>query len=241
MAHQIHDQSAARALRIRRRHAAARLATRRRTRQRHPQLHQKRQALARVRVGEARRAVDRRNRQSGHRIPQRPAAGTRPHGVLRLRNRRNGEGETPPGHRHHVEQRKGTAGRVPAPLLLPLHQLPRSRNDAGDRRRALSRDQKRTREGSDGHLLRRPQSAGPEEEAVDVGTDRLAETADGRRHSGRNSDEPRSEQGDPAVVRRAGEERAGRAPARTAGVHEPTQQSRLSALVGSNGRSVETC
>jgi hypothetical protein len=31
---------------------------------------------------------------------------------------------------HHLQQREGTAGRVPAPLLLPLHPLSRSRHDA---------------------------------------------------------------------------------------------------------------
>ncbi len=36
------------------------------------------------------------------------------------------------------QQRKGTAGRVPAPLFLPLHPLPGSRDDAGDRGRPLS-------------------------------------------------------------------------------------------------------
>ena len=39
----------------------------------------------------------------------------------------------------HHEQREGTARRLPAPLLLPLHQFPRPRDDAADRRRALSR------------------------------------------------------------------------------------------------------
>ena len=38
-----------------------------------------------------------------------------------------------------VEQREGTARRVPAPLLLPLYQVSRSRDDAGDRRRPLPR------------------------------------------------------------------------------------------------------
>ena len=54
-------------------------------------------------------------------------------------------------HRHHVEQREGAARRIPAPLLLPLHQFPRSRNDAENRRRALSRDQEEPGAGSDGH------------------------------------------------------------------------------------------
>ena len=41
--------------------------------------------------------------------------------------------------RHHLEQREGAARRLPAPLLLPLHQVPRSRDDAGDHRRPLPR------------------------------------------------------------------------------------------------------
>ena len=37
---------------------------------------------------------------------------------------------------HHLEQREGAAGRVPAPLRLPLHRVPGPRADAADRRRA---------------------------------------------------------------------------------------------------------
>ena len=39
----------------------------------------------------------------------------------------------------HLEQREGAAGRLPAPLLLPLHQVSRRRDDAADRRRPLPR------------------------------------------------------------------------------------------------------
>jgi MoxR-like ATPase len=70
-------------------------------------------------------AADRRDRQGRHRVSQRPAARTRSHGVLRLRDRRDHQGQAPPDRHHHLEQREGTAGRVPAPLLLPLHQVPR--------------------------------------------------------------------------------------------------------------------
>ena len=39
------------------------------------------------------------------------------------------EGEAPPARHHHQQQRERAAGRVPAPLLLPLHPLPGSRDD----------------------------------------------------------------------------------------------------------------
>ena len=61
--------------------------------------------------------------------------------------------------RHHLEQREGTARRVPAPLLLPLHQVPRPRDDAGDRRRPLPRHPEDPGAEGDGHLLRRPRRA----------------------------------------------------------------------------------
>jgi len=40
---------------------------------------------------------------------------------------------------HHLEQREGTARRLFAPLLFPLHQVPRCRHHEKHRRRALSR------------------------------------------------------------------------------------------------------
>ena len=54
---------------------------------------------------------------------------------------RDGEGAPPPDRDHHLQQREGTAGRLPAPLLLPLHPLPRSRHHARDHRGAFSRHQ----------------------------------------------------------------------------------------------------
>jgi hypothetical protein len=89
-----------------------------------------------------------------------------------------------PDHHHHLEQRKGTAGRVPAPLLLPLHQVPRPRDDAGSRssrciypgiKQQLVAEALRI-------FFEHPRSAGPEEEALDLRTARLAQAADGRGH-----------------------------------------------------------
>jgi MoxR-like ATPase len=49
------------------------------------------------------------------------------------------QGAAPPGGLHHLQQREGAARRLPAPLLLPLHQVPRRRHHAADRGRALPR------------------------------------------------------------------------------------------------------
>jgi hypothetical protein len=90
-----------------------------------------------------------------------------------------------PDRGHHLEQRKGTARRVPAPLLLPLHQVPRSRHDAGDHRRPLPRHPENPGQQGDGYLLRSPRCPGPQEEALDQRTARLAEAAPERRHAAR--------------------------------------------------------
>ena len=79
--------------------------------------------------------------------------------------------------RHHLEQREGAARRLPAPLLLPLHPLPR-RGDADPHRRgALPRHQAAAGARGADPVLRDPRDAGPEEEALDLGGARLAEAA----------------------------------------------------------------
>ena len=103
--------------------------SRRRARQGHPQLHRQGRAVAGVHRRRAGGAPDRRDRQGRHRVPERPAARNRPDGVLRLRDARARQGEAPAARLHHLQQREGAARRVPAPLLLPLHQVPRRRDD----------------------------------------------------------------------------------------------------------------
>ncbi len=95
VAYQIDDQGPPGPLRVRRRLAPARQPAGRRARPRHQELHQARQAVGRVRHGRAPGAADRRDRQGRHRVPQRPVAGARSHGVLRLRDGRDGEGGEP--------------------------------------------------------------------------------------------------------------------------------------------------
>ena len=147
LAHQIDDAGAAGPLRVRRGLAPAGFPARRLTRFRHPQLHPAWQALGCVHLAGAPGAADRRDRQGRHRISQRSLARTRSHGIPRLRDRRDDQGRAPADRRHHFQQREGTARRLPAPLLLPLHPFPRRRHDAGDRGGALSRDQAATDRG----------------------------------------------------------------------------------------------
>jgi SpoVK/Ycf46/Vps4 family AAA+-type ATPase len=68
------------------------LGRRQRQGQGHPQLHRAGRAVAGLHGRAAGGAADRRDRQGRHRVPERPAARTRPHGVLRLRDARTGQG-----------------------------------------------------------------------------------------------------------------------------------------------------
>ncbi len=159
VAHQVHHQGAAGPVRIRRGEPPARLAAGRREGQGHPQLHRQGRAVAGLHRRAAGGAADRRDRQGRHRIPERPAARARPHGVLRLRDARTGQGQAPAAGVHHLQQREGAARRLPAPLLLPLHQVPRRRHDEADRRRALPRPEEGAAVGRAEDLLRRAQPA----------------------------------------------------------------------------------
>ena len=122
-------------------------------------------------------AADRRDRQGGHRVPQRPAARARPHGVLRLRDARDGAREAPADHHHHQQQREGAARRVPAALLLPLHPLSRRGDHDADRRRALPGPEARAAARGADDVLQDPRDAGPEEEAHHLGAPRLDQAA----------------------------------------------------------------
>src|SRR6185503_59895 len=150
----------------------------------------------------------RRDRQGGHRVPERPLAGARPDGVPRPRDGRGRPREEAPARRDHVEQREGAAGRVPAPLLLPLHPLPRPRHDGPDRGGPPSRDGRVAAPRGAVALLRPARRAGPAQEAVHQRAPRLDQAAGPR---GRLSRDARARRGrDAALYGSAAQERAGR-------------------------------
>src|SRR3546814_11818078 len=97
-----------------------------------------------------------------------------------LRDPRDGAGEAPADRADHLEQREGTARRLPAPVLLPLHPLPRAGDHGADRRRALPRPEEGDAARRPARLLRDPRGAGPEEEAVHLRAAGLAQAAGGR-------------------------------------------------------------
>ena len=86
-----HHQGAAGPVRVRRGQPPARQPARRPAGQGHPQLHRQGRAVAGLHRAGAGGAADRRDRQGRHRVPERPAARARSHGVLRLRDARAGQ------------------------------------------------------------------------------------------------------------------------------------------------------
>ena len=171
--------------------------------------------------GRAGGAADRRDRQGRHRVPQRPAARARPHGVLRLRDAaRRSRRATGRSIFITSQQREGAARRVPAALLLPLHPLPRQGDDGGASSTCTSRASRRSccatalevffevREVPG--LKKKPSTS----ELLDwlkllLAEDIPPEALRSEGHEGRH----------PAAARRAAEERAGRAPVRAADLH----------------------
>src|SRR3546814_8724822 len=105
-----------------------------------------------------------------------------------------------------VEQREGTARRLSAALLFPLHQVSRPGDDAGDHRRALPRHPEDAGRKGAGRLLRASRRSGPQEKALDVGTARLAEAAAARGHAAGGSAIAGPEKGHSATARSAFEE-----------------------------------
>jgi hypothetical protein len=75
---------------------------------------------------------------------------------------------------------------VPAPLLLPLHQIPGPGHDGEDCGRTLSGSEEKPSPRGAQRLLQGPRGARPEEETVDVGIARLDQVAGSGRHSARS-------------------------------------------------------
>ena len=86
VAHQVDDQGPAGPLRVRRRLRACATASSATSASTTSATTSAGQAVGGVPARRAPGAADRRDRQGRHRVPQRPAAGARPHGVLRLRD-----------------------------------------------------------------------------------------------------------------------------------------------------------
>src|SRR6266852_3151170 len=219
MAHQVHAQGTAGTVRIRRGEPPARFPARRPPRARDPQLHNARNAVAGVHVPDAGRALDRRDRQGRHRVPQRPPARARPHGVLRVRNSGARQGDAAPHRLHHLEQRKGAARRLFTAMFFPLHPLPRQGNDGENRRGALSGAQEIATSRSARGVLRSARSAWLEEEALDLRAARLAEAPARRGHSARRPESQGPQDHHPAAARRAPQERTGRPSVRAPHLH----------------------
>ena len=86
-------------------------------------------------------AADRRDRQGRHRVPQRPAARARSHGVLRLRDPPHGrEGGAAAGGDDHLQQREGAARRPSCVAASSTTSAsPTARRWTADRRRRIIR------------------------------------------------------------------------------------------------------
>src|SRR5574337_824201 len=106
-------------------------------------------------------------------------------------------------------------------MLLPLYPLPRRRDDALDRRVALSGRQVAAGRRGAALVFQLARDARAEEKADHVGAFGLAEAPSQRGRFARDAAREGRQKAHPAVARRALEERAGRAPVREAGFLEP--------------------
>ena len=70
-------------------------------------------------------------------FPQRPAVGAGPDGVPHPGDGTHRHRQAPPHRHYHLQRGEGAARRLPAPLRIPLHRVPRPGADGRDRQRAL--------------------------------------------------------------------------------------------------------
>src|SRR5271169_5984415 len=108
-------------------------------------------------------------------------------------------------------------------LLFSLYPVSRRTHDDADRRCALSESEARAAVRGARHVLQYSRDAGIEKEADHVRVAGLDQAAGGRGHTARGVARRRCEEADSAAARRAAQERAGRAPVRTAAVSQPPE------------------
>ena len=152
------------------------------------QLHRQGTAVGGVRVRGAAGAADRRDRQGRHRVPERPAARARSHGVLRLRDARAGAGAAP-------ARSSSSPATTRRSCRTPSCAAASSTTSASRTRRRCARSSTCTIPDLKKELLGEALDAffevratpGAEEEALDLRAARLDQAADGRGHPARGA------------------------------------------------------
>src|SRR5574344_1784383 len=139
-------------------------------------------------------------------------ARARSHGVLLLRDAPAHPRQAPPAGVHHLQQRKRTARRLSAPLLLPLHQVPRGGHHAPDRGCAFPGPQRRAARCRHARVLRNPQTARPKEKTLHQRAGGLAQALAGRRNPPRSPAQRRAKNQRPPAGGCSVEERTGHLP-----------------------------
>ena len=147
--------------------------------QRHPQLHQEGQALGRVRIRRAGRAVDRRDRQGRHRVSR--TTSCRNSTAWSSSSTRLSETvkapSTAPSSSSPRTTRRSCRTRSCAAASSTTSTSRIGRRCSRSSRCIFPEHQGSPGQGGDGDLLRRAQGAGAEEKALHLGAHRLAQAA----------------------------------------------------------------
>jgi hypothetical protein len=153
-------------------------------------------------------AADRRDRQGRHRVPERPAARARPDGVPRLRDRRDGAGAAAAGRGHHRNNEKELPDAFLRRCFFHYIRFPDRETMRGSSTSTSPASATRwSREALEVFFgcatCRGLQQEAPTSELLDWLKLLMART------SARGAARAAGQEGDPADVRRAAEERAG--------------------------------